>query len=306
MLVTGTQDILYVGFCIYSPGFGTSKATHGFFYPARSPGVSIFCLKSMRSHCPLQSQSETTAIRKKPLTPFGYHQAGQLYMGSLVQKHQTAKWLCCFLVSGPQAVSYQCVRIWQVLLECSRSRIPQAQDSAGTEFHRHRHSFHRKLKLSPCYKQKQRKLCYQPRAASIFGTCRHWEFKQGGDLVFWIDSCISRTLYPKTLSVSPSGLKWFWGALSRRKAGGNAFTIIIYLPLKRLLLFCTREEKIKLHDNWPKGCQKKSILSKEMIYSALKINISEVITCASKTIDLSLITMNYHGLNRGCSWDICV
>lgn len=166
-------------------------------------GVSIFCLKSMRSHYPLWSQSETMAIRKKPSTPFEYHQARQLHIVSAVQKHQTAKWLHCFLVSGPQAFSSARVSgfgrcFW---------------NAPGAGFCRH--------------KQKQQKLCYQPRVASILGTCRHWQFKQGRDLVVWIDSCISRILYPETLSVSLPGLKWFWGASSRRKAGGNVFTILI-------------------------------------------------------------------------------
>lgn len=67
------------------------------------------------------------AFRKKPLTPFEYHQARQLYIESVVQKRQPAKWLHCFLVSGPQAGPCQSVRIWQVLLECSGSRILQAQ-----------------------------------------------------------------------------------------------------------------------------------------------------------------------------------
>ena len=70
--------------------------------------------------------------------------------------------------------------------------------------------------------------------------------------------------------------------------------------LKRLLLFCTREEKIKLYDKRPKRLSENSVLSKEIIYSALKVNISELTTCSSK-INLSLITMNYHGLSRGCS-----
>lgn len=74
--------------------------------------------------------------------------------------------------------------------------------------------------------------------------------------------------------------------------------------LKRLLLFCTREEKIKLHYKWSKRLSENPILSKEIIYSALKVIISQITTCTSK-INLSLITMNYHGLSRGCSWDNC-
>lgn len=72
----------------------------------------------------------------------------------------------------------------------------------------------------------------------------------------------------------PAGLKWFWGASSRRKAGGNAFTIIIYLPLKRLII-CTREGKIKIVWQLTKRFSKiRSTFSKEIIYSVLKIPAS--------------------------------
>ena len=126
-LVTGTQDILSVGHCTCSPGFGTSKATHGFFNPAGSPGSQYFLSEKHEVSLSSLVTIGDRAIRKKPLTPFEYHQARQLYIVSVVQKRQTAKWLHCFLVSGPQAVSCQSVRIWQVLLECSGSRILQAQ-----------------------------------------------------------------------------------------------------------------------------------------------------------------------------------
>lgn len=127
-----TQDVLYVGRCIRTLAFGTSKPPHGlfclrFFHTARSPRSQYLRLNGAKSHRLPWSKWKTTVIGRETLTPIGLHQAGYLYMGSVVQKHQVAKWLCCFLVSGPQAVSCQHVRVWQVLLECSRSRILQAQ-----------------------------------------------------------------------------------------------------------------------------------------------------------------------------------
>lgn len=56
---------------------------------------------------------------------------------------------------------------------------------------------------------------------------------------------------------SPPGLKWFWGASSRRKAGGNAFTTVIYLPLKRLTVFYNQRRENKI------GWQLTKMLSKK-------------------------------------------
>lgn len=62
----------------------------------------------------------------------------------------------------------------------------------------------------------------------------------------WIDPCVSRTPYPKSLCLSlPPGLKSFWEASSRRKAGGKAVITTIYLPLRGLIIsYQRRENKI--------------------------------------------------------------